>query len=240
MAQTNKLVITDWDGVVYRYGPRASHNIMHSFLRAAESLIPDVDSQETMQLILQSWPAHGDGTTLLEQRHGVCAETLHRMAHSLISPQHWLAYEGLAKLVDGIKDNHQFAVWTHASSEMVWHNLDRVGLYGHIRRSEIYDMYDIGRKDKTVASYHAFAEQKNVDPQNMVLIEDSLKNLKMAKMAGLTTVFVGHAFPDQYGFVDHIFPTTPDAYRAASQKDFFDNDEVMSHSKARPQRALKA
>jgi putative hydrolase of the HAD superfamily len=96
----------------------------------------------------------------------------------------------------------QKVVFTNASREHALRVLDVLGVTHHFDR--IVDVRDVGFESKPrPAAYRRVCEMLDLRPEECVLVEDNVRNLRPAKELGMTTVLVGSAVHDPDGVVDH-------------------------------------
>ncbi|MEJ2211865.1 MAG: pyrimidine 5'-nucleotidase [Anaerolineae bacterium] len=96
----------------------------------------------------------------------------------------------------------QKVVFTNASREHALRVLDVLGVTHHFDR--IVDVRDVGFESKPrPAAYRRVCEMLDLRPEECVLVEDNVRNLRPAKELGMTTVLVGSAVDDAEDVVDH-------------------------------------
>ena len=75
-------------------------------------------------------------------------------------------------------------------------------------------MFDVTAFDfeskPNLAPYHHVLDKLNEKPENCIMVEDSLKNLKTAKNLGMTTVYVYGTEEDVEGIADYSYATLLD------------------------------
>jgi putative hydrolase of the HAD superfamily len=93
-------------------------------------------------------------------------------------------------------------VFTNASREHAERVLDILGVAHHFER--IVDVRDVAFESKPqLAAYRRICEIIDIPPQECLLVEDNVRNLRPAKALGMTTVLVGQDSIDSDGDVDY-------------------------------------
>jgi putative hydrolase of the HAD superfamily len=104
----------------------------------------------------------------------------------------------LDAVLDGI--HQQKVVFTNASREHARRVLDRLGISRHFER--ILDVRDMAYESKPQPSaYHRACHLLNVQPEECIMVEDNVRNLRPAKALGMITVLVDGDGTDES--VDH-------------------------------------
>lgn len=219
---SSKLFVSDFDGVFYAFRPEHAESMDMAFAAAALSLNPYMPSFGAgTALAKQSYIEHGDSTTvfvemskkqgpLIDQKH------LHRLAHMILDTRGWDPVEQLAEQIQNLQRQGQFVIWTHGSKETVMQNMDRLGIYGLVNEKDVYDMHEIGRKDVSADPYLNLCDKYGVQPDNSILFEDTLSNLKEAKKVGFHTSAIASNDQKQPDYVDFLNRNARKAFRSVA------------------------
>jgi len=133
--------------------------------------------------------------------------------HHQIEPEEYLDFVHDIPLHDYIRPNpdldralaslpQQKVVFTNASREHARRVLDVLGVGHHFDR--IVDVRDVDFESKPrLTAYHRVCELLDLRPEECVLVEDNVRNLRPAKELGMTTVLVGEDDEDTAGAVDY-------------------------------------
>jgi putative hydrolase of the HAD superfamily len=140
--------------------------------------------------------------------------------HHQIDADEFLAYVHEVPLHDYLRPNpaldralaslpQRKAVFTNASREHAEHVLDALGVRHHFDR--IVDVRDVGFESKPqIAAYRRACELLDLRPEECVLVEDNIRNLRPAKELGMTTVLVGEEGEVAGTVVDHTIARIED------------------------------
>ena len=96
------------------------------------------------------------------------------------------------KIVPGIENilkqlNIQKCVATSSSKKRATSSLKTVGIYEYVK-DNIFSAYNLGDKGKPAPDIYLNSAKKfNIEPQNVVVIEDSLEGIEGGKRAGMRT-----------------------------------------------------
>ena len=133
--------------------------------------------------------------------------------HHQIEPDDYLDFVHNIPLRDYIRPNpdldralaslpQQKVVFTNASREHALRVLEVLGVSHHFER--IVDVRDVDFESKPrLAAYRRICKLLDLSPEECMLVEDNVRNLRPAKDLGMTTVLVGGAGADPDGVVDH-------------------------------------
>lgn len=121
--------------------------------------------------------------------------------HHQIDPDEFLDYVHDIPLSDYLDPNpaldralaslpQRKVVFTNASREHAERVLEALGVRHHFER--IVDVRDVGFESKPqTTAYHRICQLLELRPEECVLVEDNVRNLRPAKELGMTTVLVG-------------------------------------------------
>jgi putative hydrolase of the HAD superfamily len=133
--------------------------------------------------------------------------------HHQIEPDDYLDFVHNIPLRDYIRPNpdldralaslpQQKVVFTNASREHALRVLEVLGVSHHFER--IVDVRDVDFESKPrLAAYRRVCKLLDLSPEECMLVEDNVRNLRPAKQLGMITVLVGGAGDDPDGVVDH-------------------------------------
>jgi putative hydrolase of the HAD superfamily len=107
-------------------------------------------------------------------------------------------------------------VFTNASREHAQGVLDVLGVGHHF--DCIVDVRDVDFESKPrPAAYQRVCELLDLHPEECVLVEDNVRNLRPAKELGMTTVLVGAEADDAEGIVDYTIACVEEIARVLDQ-----------------------
>lgn len=133
--------------------------------------------------------------------------------HHQIEPDEYLEFVHNIPLQDYIRPNpdldralaslpQQKVVFTNASREHALRVLDVLGVIHHFDR--IVDVRDVDFESKPrLTAYRRVCQLLDLRPEECMLVEDNVRNLRPAKELGMTTVLVGADEQAAEGVVDY-------------------------------------
>lgn len=114
----------------------------------------------------------------------------------------------------------QRAMYTHADPSWANETLKRQKLKEFFPDDDIWGLTRMCfmRKNKTIEGYHRIFEHYKVEPENAVMVEDSLTNLMYAKAAGANTVLItwGNQYTSVHPCVDYVFNSPLEMLKAVA------------------------
>ena len=137
-----------------------------------------------------------------------------------IDPDHFLNCVHDIQLDDYLRPNPELdgvlaslpqdkIIFTNASREHAEGVLASLGIRRHFSR--IVDIRDMDYESKPhLVAYHRICELLDVQPQECLLVEDNVRNLRPAKELGMTTVLVDDASQTTDDCVDYLIPRIED------------------------------
>jgi putative hydrolase of the HAD superfamily len=143
------------------------------------------------------------GTTLhgLQAEHGLPPARYLSAVHDAVPLDHFLTRdEALLAALGAIEIEK--VVFTNAPREYARRVMQCLGLEPHFRVVLALEFHDYNGKPFREA-YERVAAHLMVRPEECVLVEDTLRNLRVAKDLGMTTVLVGPA-AEAADYVDYI------------------------------------
>jgi putative hydrolase of the HAD superfamily len=132
----------------------------------------------------------------LQINHQIDAEEFLHFVHDIPLAQFLVPNPGLDQILRSLP--HDKVIFTNASREHAQKVLDQLGIRGRFQR--IVDIRDLDYESKPQPSaYRRVCELLQVQPDECLLVEDSVHNLRPAKALGMLTVLVrdGHAASEE-------------------------------------------
>lgn len=206
----------DLDNTLYRLDHLMERAFNHAVARAALDLGVELDLDRAVELAHQSYRQHGFSGHDFVQVHGLNRLDLHHKFHefideSVIEKNH----QTRDLFASSIRDH---ALITHGSR--VW----AMRVLGHLElqpwfpepRVFAYENYDFESKAKSRRPFELALSSINKNPSDVVMVEDTLENLRIPREMGMTTVYLHHgrAHDDLPDFVDHAAQTAQDVLAA--------------------------
>ena len=140
------------------------------------------------------------GTTMrgLQVNHAIDADEFLDYVHNIRLEDHIQPNPALDAALASLPQ--QKVVFTNASREHAERVLSILGVADHFAR--IVDVRDVAFESKPqLAAYRRICEIIQVPPEECLLVEDNVRNLRPAKALGMTTVLVGE---DNAGREDEV------------------------------------
>jgi putative hydrolase of the HAD superfamily len=154
----------------------------------------DLSAEEADALRRHYLQAYGTTMRGLQINHQIDADDYLRFVHDI--PLHqYLQANGELDAVLGTLPQEK-VVFTNASREHAERVLDVLGVRRHFAR--IVDVRDMEYESKPQpAAYQRICDLLGIRPEECLIVEDNVRNLRPAKALGMTTVLVrdGHAGP---------------------------------------------
>lgn len=142
------------------------------------------------------------GTTMrgLQIHHGIEADDYLDFVHDIPLHDYIRPNPALDRALASLPQ--QKVVFTNASREHALRVLEVLGVSHHFER--IVDVRDVDFESKPrLAAYQRVCKLLDLSPEECMLVEDNVRNLRPAKELGMTTVLVGGAGDDPDEVVDH-------------------------------------
>jgi len=143
------------------------------------------------------------GTTMrgLQVNHAIDADEFLSFVHDIPLQDHIQPNPELDAALASLPQ--QKVVFTNASREHAEAVLDVLGVGHHFDR--IVDVRDVNFESKPqMAAYRRICELIGVPPEQCLLVEDNVRNLRPAKALGMITVLVGDAHTGTDPDVDYV------------------------------------
>lgn len=190
-------VFHDWDGVY------THHEDFDAFWKTAarvavEAGVMDCETKAA-KVILEKWHEarktenpYETAFELLHVEYDVCFDFCIKRHHEILFQDFgytFTAMEGIPDLMDKLKHLNHF-VLTHANRFWVNSWIPKVGVYVYFEEIVCSIEQGLGRKNKDLHLFSGLENKWGVNPENCLLIDDSLPNLLKAKEAGWKTSWI--------------------------------------------------
>ncbi|WP_435640780.1 HAD family hydrolase [Micavibrio aeruginosavorus] len=205
-------VLWDLDNTLYRLDAMIEHAFNHAVARAALSLGVALPLDEAVTMAHQSYVDHGFSGYRFLQDYGLNRLDLHHRFHDYIDETVIAKNNETRDLFASVKADH--ALITHGSRVWALKVLEHLELQPFFPDPRVfaYENYDFESKAKSRKPFEMALSSINKNPETVVMVEDTLDNLRIPHEMGMTTIFLHHgrepaALPD---FVDHTMQTAQD------------------------------
>lgn len=205
-----KGLIWDLDNTLYRFDQAFEKACNIAAARTVQQLMPSVSFEEAFAAAEESYIEHGySGKTLIEQ-YGIAYSDYHYLYHDTIDETIIEKNEAILMALGDI-DLPNILV-THASRRWAEKTLRHLSMDAYFPCDKIIALEDTDFQGKaySAAPFIKGMELLNLPPENVLVVEDSVKNLIRPKEMGMTTVLIHHGLNNHVGFdhIDHAYPDT--------------------------------
>lgn len=227
---TIKAVIWDLDHTLYQHDLEFVKELDWALARAVVANGADIDLQSAFNLSARSFEETGASHTLfLEQFPELSAPKLHDDFHHEMDERLINPFKELPDLFTAQPDIEHFIV-THSARHWAERVVDFIGLADYIPNDHIIDFRELGynAKHENYAVIDELITRAGLESENMVMVEDTIKNLKPAHDRGLVTIYVhnNEELPEIPDYVDYI---AQDANEAMRIIDWLNNTAPEQH-----------
>jgi putative hydrolase of the HAD superfamily len=205
-------VLWDLDNTLYRLDTMIEHAFNHAVARAALSLGVALPLDEAVTMAHQSYVDHGFSGYRFLQDYGLNRLDLHHRFHEYIDETVIAKNHETRDLFASVQTDH--ALITHGSRVWALKVLEHLELQPWFPDPRVfaYENYDFESKAKSRKPFEMALSSINKNPEAVVMVEDTLDNLRIPHEMGMTTIFLHHGrdpgeLPD---FVDHTMQTAQD------------------------------
>jgi len=199
---TIQTILFDLDDTLY---PRSAgvlgqvRELILRYMRTRLSLAPD-EAEALRRHYLQAY-----GTTMrgLQIHHQIDADEFLEYVHDIPLDNYLQPNPALDRALASLPQRK--VVFTNASREHAERVLDTLGVRRHF--DQIVDVRDVDFESKPQANaYRRICRLLDLRPEECILVEDNVRNLRPAKELGMTTVLVGEEGEADGAVVDYTIP----------------------------------
>lgn len=183
-----KVVIYDLDETLYSKTKELSDALDETM---AETLVYNfglkMSIPEAKKLVTESYKTYRDGGEIFYKEYGIDNREFFTAYHRRKPIEKITPYENLIDKISKIPaEQYVFTASDRYASEKI---LKHIGLYDFFK-DRFFSVEDFGalKKNENSQIYIDYCNRINVDPRDVVFVDDSYSNLKFAKEAGMTTV----------------------------------------------------
>lgn len=160
----------------------------------------DLSPEEAAELRTHYFQTYGTTMRGLQVNHQIDPDEFLHYVHDIPLHRYLQTNPRLDEVLAAIPQEK--VIFTNASREHAERVLDQLGIRRHFAR--IIDVRDMDYESKPQpAAYRRVCEILGVRPQECLLVEDNLRNLRPAKELGMTTILVGDGHTVADGSVDY-------------------------------------
>jgi len=182
-----RTILFDLDETLYPRGTGLMEQIRSLILNYVQTRL-GLSPQEADALRHRYLRAYGTTMRGLQIHHQIDPDEYLHFVHNIPLHQYLQPNPELDAVLASIAQ--EMIVFTNASREHAEAVLGRLGIRRHFSR--VVDVRDMNYESKPEPSaYQRICEMLNVRPEECLLVEDNVRNLRPAKDLGMTTVLVG-------------------------------------------------
>lgn len=205
-----KGLIWDLDNTLYRFDQAFEKACNIAAARTVQQLIPQVSFEEAFAAAEKSYIDHGYSGKALVERYGIAYPDYHYLYHDTIDESIIERNEAIIIALGDLALPH--ILITHASRRWAERTLRHLSMDAYFPCDKIVALEDTQFQGKAYSSapFIKGLELLNLPPENVLVVEDTVKNLVRPKEMGMTTVLIHHGADNHLGhdFIDHAFSDT--------------------------------
>lgn len=189
---TLKGVLWDLDNTLYKDSPALYESFDHAIAAAAILHGAPLSLEAAKAAAKKSFIEHGYGARVFIEQMGVDAQKLHYSLHPLVDETIITPYETLHDDLHQI--NLHYAVVTHGARDWalrVLKHLKLMPLFSDERIHALED-FDFHKKGSSPKPFEQALASLNLNPQDVVIVEDQERNLRIPHMMGMGTVLLDY------------------------------------------------
>jgi putative hydrolase of the HAD superfamily len=187
-----KGILWDLDNTLYPSTQAVYDSFNQAIARAAIASGVDLSFEEATALASRSFEENRYSGLVFIQKYNIPFVDLH-----------WLTDQYLDHSVVAVcaetesvfsRTTHDHALITHASSNWAINVLNRLGLKKCFPDERIFgfENYDFESKARSRRPFEMALASINLNPQDVVMVEDTVENLRVPHEMGMTTILVHH------------------------------------------------
>lgn len=202
-----KGILWDLDNTLYPLTADFADHFNHRMADVARECGVEVPHPELVALAEKSLQQHGYSGRVFIERFGLDRVALHYRIHEIVDETILERTTGLIEQFEQVPLDH--AIVTHGSFDWALRVLEHIGLGRWFPRHRIHalETFDFHRKSESRRPFIEGLASLNLSEKNVVMVEDTLHNLKVPYEMGLLTVLVTQGQPpprDLPGYVDIV------------------------------------
>lgn len=205
-----KGLIWDLDNTLYRFDQAFEKACNIAAARTVQQLMPSVTFEEAFAAAEKSYLEHGHSGKMLIEQYGIAYSDYHYLYHDTIDESIIERNEAILMALGDI-DLPNILI-THASRRWAEKALRHLSMDDYFPCDKIIALEDTEFQGKaySAAPFIKGMEILNLPPENVLVVEDTAKNLVRPKEMGMTTVLIHHGKSNHLGldYIDHAYPDT--------------------------------
>jgi len=211
-----KGIIWDLDNTLYRFDQAFINACNHAAAKTICTLIPDLSFDQALDQAEKSYQEHGFSGHSFVNHYGGNYQDYHFTFHETIDEKILQHNEEMNRLMADLNLPH--AIITNASRHWAHRALNHLGLRDFFPDDHIIPLEDSAFEPKARSRkpFEMACAKLNLKTADVLMVEDTARNLKVAKDMGMTTVLIhhGHKPEAEQDFIDLEFSDTVSLMRA--------------------------
>lgn len=200
-------ILWDLDNTLYRVDHALELAINHAVARAAISLGADISHEDAQQLAYESWLEHRHSAHVFMTRYNLSFHDMHMTTDKFLEGSVVEKCLMTRDLFHHTTQDH--ALITHSARPWALRTLEHLELKPWFPDHQVfgYEDYEFMSKAKSRKSFEIALASINKNPEDVMMVEDTLENLRVPREMGMKTVFLHHGKKPSTlpGFVDCDF-----------------------------------
>lgn len=214
-------IMWDLDNTLYRFEPYHIDAFHNAMARAVVEYGIPLTHDEAMAVSRESFRETSYSGHFFIQRYQLRDEDLHHRFHAHLDVAMIERNPRLPGLFSGAAADH--AVVTHGSGHWARQVLSHLGILEFFQAKRIVALEDAGFRRKHESESFFATALENLDrapADNVIVVEDTLKNLRIPHAMGLTTVLITHGEPPAHvpDFIRHVCNDVADVLQLAQKQ----------------------
>jgi putative hydrolase of the HAD superfamily len=187
-----KGIIWDLDNTLYRVDEAIYHAFNIAVARAVIASGVDIKLSEATKMGQDSFIKHGFSGQVFIDEYNLDHEKLHLDLHDHIDETIIKSSQRTIELFQKIALNHVLV--THGSGDWAQRVLDHLGIKKFFPDGHIFpfERYGFQKKSECGEIFKISGKYLNTNNQNIVVIEDTVENLRIPSEMGMMTVLIHH------------------------------------------------
>ncbi len=199
-----KGILWDLDNTLYPETQAVYDGFNAAVARAVLTLGVDLSLEEAMTLAARSFKESRHSCLVFIEKYNIPFDSLHPLLDQYLDH----SVVGVCRETESVfsKTVHDHALITHASRNWAINVLNHLGLKKWFPDEQVFgfENYDFESKARSRRPFEMALSSINRNPQDVMMVEDTIENLRVPHEMGMTTVLVHHgqAPEDIPGYVD--------------------------------------
>lgn len=185
-------IIWDLDNTLYRFDDALIEAFHIAMARAALDNGLVMDLHTAIMLARRSYAERGQSSKIFTDDYNIPLAAIHHGFHHHINEKLITACNDTRMQFERLDMQH--VLITHASKEWALRVLRHIGLTQWFPPERVFGLecHDFKRKDSSRAPFESALKALGLKAANVMMVEDTLQNLRIPHEMGMTTAFLHH------------------------------------------------